>query len=81
MIKISVNLDNNDAKMIDQLAAGKNEGSKSNIIRTAIHEYCEKAMQKKSGVHYAIDSAFGIFKETPLDADAIRRDSNESGKV
>jgi len=81
MIKVSVNLEERDAQLIDQLAAGKNEGSKSDIIRTAIHEYCKKATQEQDGLTYAIDSAFGIFKETPLDADELRQDSNESGRL
>ena len=81
MVKVSVNLDDTDAKMVDQLAAGKSAGSKSDIIRTAIHEYCERAMQEKSGVSYAIDAAFGVFRENPLDAGALREDSNQSGRI
>ena len=38
MVKISVNLEDYDAQMIDKLASGKTIGSKSDIIRTAIHE-------------------------------------------
>ncbi len=80
MIKVSVNLEDRDARMIDQLASSKNAGSKSDIIRTAIHEYCEKAQQKKKDVHYAIDAAFGVFKESPMDAYLLRKDSNESDR-
>ena len=28
----------------------------------------------------AIDAAYGIFKNGPVDADALRKDSNESGR-
>ena len=81
MVKVSVNLEDRDARMIDQLASKKTAGSKSDIIRTAIHEYCEKAAKKQEGLTYAIDAAFGVFKENPLDADAIRKDSNEGGRL
>jgi Arc/MetJ-type ribon-helix-helix transcriptional regulator len=81
MVKISVNLDDRDARIIDQLAVGKGAGSKSGIIRAAIHECCEKAQQQKTGLTYAIDRAFGAFKEDPLDSDALRRHSNESGRI
>ena len=81
MVKISVNLEDRDAQLIDQIASSKEEGSKSDIIRTAIHEYCEKSLLQQDGLSYAIDSAFGVFKEAPLDADELRRDSNESGRL
>jgi len=81
MVKISVNLEDRDALIIERLADGKTAGSKSDIIRTAIHEYCEKAQREKDGIRYAIDHAFGAFKDAPLDADALRHDSNESGRI
>ena len=81
MVKVSVNLEDRDAQLIDQLASSKSDGSKSDIIRAAIHEYCKKALQEQDGLTYAIDSAFGVFKEDPLDADALRQDSNESGRL
>jgi len=81
MVKVSVNLEDRDARIIDQLATSKGLGSKSDIIRAAIHEYCEKAQKEKDGITYAIDHAFGAFKDAPLDADALRKDSNESGRI
>ena len=81
MVKISVNLDDRDAQIIEQLSTGKGSGSKSDIIRAAIHEYCEKAQKEKSGLTYAIDQAFGAFREDPLDAEALRKDANESGRI
>ena len=81
MVKISVNLEDQDARIIDRLATEKTAGSKSDIIRTAIHEYCEKARREKDGISYAIDHAFGAFRDAPLDADALRQDSNESGRL
>jgi metal-responsive CopG/Arc/MetJ family transcriptional regulator len=81
MVKVSVNLEDRDARINDQLAAKKTDGSKSDIIRTAIHEYCEKTAKKQEDLTYAIDAAFGIFKEAPLDADALRKDTNESGRL
>lgn len=80
MVKVSVNLEDRDAKLIDQLASGKSVGSKSDILRAAIHEYCEKATREQQSVSYAIEAAFGVFKENPLDADALRTDSNASGR-
>ena len=81
MVKISVNLDDGDAMVIDQLASSKRVGNKSDIVRRAIHEYCEKATQEQQGSSYAIDAAFGAFKEAPLDSYTIRKDSNESGRL
>ena len=81
MVKISVNLEDQDARMIDKLASGRTVGSKSDIIRKAIHEYCKKAAQEQEDLTYAIDAAFGVFKENPLDADTLRKDSNESGRL
>jgi metal-responsive CopG/Arc/MetJ family transcriptional regulator len=80
MIKISVNLNEEDARTIDDLKAGRNI-SKSELIRTAIHEYCVKADAEQSCVHEAIDAAYGVCKESPIDADAVRVDSNESGRT
>jgi metal-responsive CopG/Arc/MetJ family transcriptional regulator len=80
MIKVSVNLDEKDAKTLEGLKAGRNV-SKSDIIRTAIHEYCVKADAEQSCVHEAIDAAYGACKDNPIDADAIRKDSNESGRT
>lgn len=81
MVKISVNLDERDARVIEQLAAEKDAGSKSDIIRDAIHAYCAKAQEKRDAIHYAIDHSYGAFKESPLDGDALRDDSNESGRL
>ena len=81
MVKISVNLEDRDARIIDQLASANGAGSKSDIIRAAIREYCDKACKEKDGLTYAIDLAYGAFKEDPLDADALRKDSNESGRI
>lgn len=80
MIKISVNLDEQDAKALEQIKAGRNT-SKSDLIRTAIHEYCVKADEETNCVHEAIDAAYGVCKDTPIDANAIRKDSNESGRI
>lgn len=80
MIKISVNLDEQDARMLENLKAGRNV-SKSDLIRTAIHEYCVKEDEQLNCVHEAIDVAYGVCKEKPIDADAIRKDSNESGRA
>jgi len=80
MIKISVNLDEKDAKALDGLKTGRNV-SKSDLIRTAIHEYCVKLETEQSCVHEAIDAAYGVCKDNPIDADAIRKDSNESSRA
>lgn len=75
MIKISVNLDEQDARALEHMKAGRNV-SKSDLIRTAIHEYCTKAEEELNCVHEAIDIAYGTSRDHPLDADAIRRISN-----
>lgn len=79
MIKISVNLDERDAKALENIKIGRNM-SKSDLIRTAIHEYCVKAGEELNCVNEAIDAAYGACKDKPIDADAIRKDSNESGR-
>lgn len=81
MVKISVNLEDRDAELINQLAATRKTGSKSDIVRAAIHEYCERAQREQDGLTYAIDHAYGAFKEAPLDADELRKDSNDSGRL
>ncbi|HKL20517.1 MAG TPA: ribbon-helix-helix protein, CopG family [Tichowtungia sp.] len=80
MIKISVNLDEQDARMLENIKAGRNV-SKSDLIRAAIHEYCAKADEELNCVHEAIDAAYGACKHKPIDAAAIRKDSNESGRA
>jgi Arc/MetJ-type ribon-helix-helix transcriptional regulator len=80
MIKISVNLDEQDAQMLEHLKTGR-KVSKSDLIRTAIHEYCLKEDEQVNCVHEAIDVAYGVCKDTPIDADALRKDSNESGRA
>lgn len=79
MIKISVNLDDQDAQMLERMKAGRNI-SKSDLIRSAIHEYCVKEDEQLNCVHEAIDVAYGVCKKNPIDADAIRKDSNESDR-
>lgn len=80
MIKISVNLDDQDARALENIKTGRNV-SKSDLIRTAIHEYCVKADEEQNCVHEAIDAAYGACKDRPIDADAIRQDSNESDRL
>lgn len=80
MIKISVNLDDQDARTLENLKAGRNM-SKSDLIRAAIHEYCVKAESEQNCVHEAIDVAYGVCKDNPIDAEAIRKDSNESERI
>ena len=80
MVKISVNLEDRDAQMIDQLAASTG-ASKSDIIRAALQDYRAKTLKEQQGLIYAIDHAYGAFKDAPLDADALREDSNESGRI
>ena len=81
MIKISVNLRDADAQLIDRLAEDKRLGSKSDIIRTAIHEYCEKITKQQDQLLYAVDQAYGAFKDAPIDPNELRNDSNESGRL
>jgi hypothetical protein len=50
-------------------------------IRTAIHKYCVKQETEQHCVNEAIDTAYGVCKNSPIDADAIRKDSNESGRI
>jgi len=80
MIKISVNLDEQDARMLENIKAGRNV-SKSDLIRAAIHEYCTKEDEQLNYVHEAIDAAYGVCKDKPMDAAAIRKNSNESGRT
>ncbi len=80
MVKLSVNLEERDAEMIDHLTVARTI-SKSDIIRVAIHEYCEKSFAEKARLDDAIDHAYGVCRETPIDAYAVRKDSNESGRV
>jgi metal-responsive CopG/Arc/MetJ family transcriptional regulator len=80
MIKISVNLDDQDARTLEKVKAGRGM-SKSDVIRTAIHEYCVKQETEQNCVNEAIDAAYGVCKNNPIDADAIRKDSNESGRI
>ena len=39
-----------------------------------------KNLDAKKKLGAAIDAAYGICKESPADADVIRKDSNESGR-
>lgn len=80
MIKISVNLDEKDARTLEKVKAGRSM-SKSDVIRTAIHEYCVRQETEQNCVNEAIDAAYGVCKDNPIDADAVRKDSNESGRV
>lgn len=80
MIKISVNLDDKDAQTLERVKAGQGL-SKSDVIRTAIHEYCVKHEAEANCVNEAIDAAYGVCKDDPIDADAIRNDSNESSRA
>lgn len=80
MIKISVNLDEEDARTIEKMKAGRGM-NKSDVIRTAIHEYCVKMETEQNCVHEAIDAAYGACQDNPMDANALRKDSNESGRI
>ncbi len=81
MVKISVNLEEKEAQLIDQLAEDGKNGSKSEIIRTAIHEYLNQLSSQQDQLVYAVDHAFGVLKDAPLDANSLRNDSNESGRI
>lgn len=80
MIKISVNLDERDARTLEKVKAGRGM-SKSDVIRAAIHEYCVKQEKEQSRVNEAIDAAYGVCKNHPLNAEALRKNSNESGRL
>ena len=53
MIKVSVNLDDRDARALEKVKTGRGI-SKSDVIRTAIHEYCVKQEAEQNCVNEAI---------------------------
>ncbi len=79
MVKISANIENSDAVAIRRIAEARN-WKQSDIIRNAIHQYCEQADQRKSERTKILRETKGIFKDLPLDARAIRKESNSGAR-
>lgn len=52
---------------------------KSEALRQAVHEYC----QKKSRLRYeqTLRKTAGLLKDSPIDAEALRRDTNQGFSV
>lgn len=80
MVKISANIENSDAIAIKRIAETRN-WKQSDIIRNAIHQYCVQADRKKSARAQILRETKGLFKETPLDARAIREESNAGARL
>lgn len=72
MKTISAKIPDADSEIIERIAE-KKAGGKSAVIREVLHAYCIKYANDKTRLDSAIDSVFGIFKETPLDAEKHRR--------
>lgn len=79
MVKISANIENSDAAAIKRLAETRN-WKQSDIIRSAIHQYCEQTDRKKSERAKILRETKGIFKAQPLDAHAVREESNAGAR-
>ena len=80
MVKISANIENSDAAAIKRIAETRN-WKQSDIIRKAIHQYCEQADRNKSERAEILRETKGIFKDIPLDAHAIRKESNAGARL
>ena len=79
MVKISANIENPDATAIKRIAKMHN-WKQSDIIRKAIHQYCAQAEKKKTERASILRETKGIFKNNPLDAAAIRTESNDGAR-
>lgn len=80
MVKISANIENTDAAAIKRIAETRN-WKQSDIIRQAIHLYCEQATNEKSERSKILQETKGIFKDNPLDAKALREESNAGARI
>ena len=80
MVKISANIENTDAAAIKRIAEIRN-CKQSDIIRKAIHQYCKQVDNDKTERSRILQETKGIFKDHPLDADAIGKDSNAGARL
>jgi predicted transcriptional regulator len=80
MVKISANIENTDAASIKRIAETRN-WKQSDIIRKAIHQYCEQADKEKDARKKILRETKGIFKDSPIDADSIRAESNAGARL
>lgn len=80
MVKISANIENSDAIAIKRIAETRN-WKQSDIIRKAIHQYCKQAERKRAERASILQETKGLFKENPMDAYAIRDESNAGVRV
>ncbi len=73
MKTISAKIPDTDSRILDRIAE-QTPGGKSAVVREAVHSYCAKHANSKAKLDAAIDSVFGIFKDSPLDAVKHRRE-------
>lgn len=80
MVKISANIENSDASAIKRIAETRNK-KQSDIIRHAIHQYCEQADNDQAERTKILMETKGIFKDNPLDAAVLREESNNGSRL
>jgi hypothetical protein len=74
MIKTQVYITEQDGEQLSTIA--KRTGrKKSEIVREAVHEYCEH--HNSTGFQHSLDAAFGMLREAPVDPDELRRATRE----
>jgi hypothetical protein len=80
MVKISANIENSDASAIKRIAETRN-WKQSDIIRHAIHQYCKQADEDKIERSRILQETKGLFKDNPLNAEAIRKETNAGARL
>ena len=74
MIKTQVYITDQDGDQLRTIAQ-RTGRKKSEIVREAVHEYCER--HSSTGFKHSLKSAFGMLRDAPIDPDELRRATRE----